>query len=46
MKAYSSLPFLLEECTMVSAFAVHFLMENLLPASGRVICSVHMVDMT
>ena len=41
-----SLLFLLDECTLVSAFAIHFLMKNLLPAGGRVICRIHIVDVT
>ena len=31
---------------MVSAFAVHFLMQNSFPAGGRTISRVHIVDMT
>ena len=45
-KHLTGLLFLLDECTLVSAFAVHFLMKNLLPAGGRVICGIHIFDVT
>ena len=38
--------FLLEECTLVSTYSVHLLVKYLLPASGRFICWVHIVNVT